>query len=318
MVVKRIPIPEPQAGEILVKIEAAGANFFDILIIQGKYQVKPKLPFIPGSEFAGTVVRSNDPKSSFKPGDRVFGSTTTGAYAEYTSIASDRLFLIPENLNFEEACGIYVTLPTSYAALKVRADIKAGDVVLVLAAAGGVGIAAVQIAKAFGATVISAVGSEEKFDICRKAGSDYVINYSNKNWTQEVLSITKGKGADIIYDPVGRIGESLKCIAWNGRALVIGYAGGAIENLMTNRVLLKNVSIVGVHWGAYYLNEKETVPKVWEGIFDLISKGLLKPIVYQPVFNSLEQTNEALNTIASRKTFGKVVVKPGNSTESKL
>ncbi|PWA00368.1 hypothetical protein BB558_003591 [Smittium angustum] len=314
MQVFTVPIPVPKKGEILVKIEATGANFFDILMIQGKYQHKPPLPFIPGSEFSGVVVSSHQTTKEFKEGERVFGSTDTGAYAEYVCVNEAQLYKIPENLTFEQAAGIYVTYPTSYAALTLRANLKPGETVLVLAAAGGVGIAAVQIAKALGATVIAAVGSEDKFDICKREGADHAINYRNKSWTQEVLKLTNGKGADIIYDPVGMIEESLKCIAWNGRALVIGFAGGTIEKVATNRVLLKNVSVVGLHWLAYTKNEIERVPETWEGLFDLIEKGLVKPIVYDPIYYGLENTNKALNAIISRKTFGKVIVKPSSSS----
>ncbi|PVV03529.1 hypothetical protein BB560_001982 [Smittium megazygosporum] len=314
MTVTKIPIPTPGPGQVLVRIKAVGSNFFDILLIQGKYQHKPPLPFIPGSEFSGEVISAHSSVKKFKVGDRVFGSVPDGAYAEYACANENMIFKIPSRLSFDEAAGIYVTYPTSYAALVLRASLKSSETVLVLAAAGGVGFAAVQIAKALGAKVIAAVGSESKFDICtRLGGADHVINYTDKDWTQQVLKLTNGRGADVIYDPVGLIETSLKCIAWNGRALVVGFAGGNIEKIASNRILLKNVSVVGIHWGAYLRNEAEAIPKVWEGIFELIETDKLTPLIYQPTFTGLENAYKALDTIASRKSYGKVVVKPSKT-----
>ncbi|PVU98958.1 hypothetical protein BB559_001125 [Furculomyces boomerangus] len=267
MQVFTVPIPVPKKGEILVKIEAIG--------IQGKYQHKPPLPFIPGRELSGMVACVHNSSKKFKVGERVFGSIPWGTYAEYVCVKEEQIHRAPDNLTYEQAAGFYVAYSTSYVGLVVRGNLKPGETVLVLAAAGGVGIAAVQIAKALGATVIAAVGSEDKFDICKREGADHAINYRNKSWTQEVLKLTNGKGADIIYDPVGMIEESLKCIAWNGRALVIGFAGGTIEKVATNRVLLKNVSVVGLRMGSYAINKSELLPQVSERLFDMIAKGCL-------------------------------------------
>ncbi|KAJ1955183.1 hypothetical protein EC988_002024 [Linderina pennispora] len=316
MEVKDIPVPTPKSNELLVKVEATGANFFDILMVQGKYQIKPPFPFTPGAEFAGTVV-SAPANCRFKTGDRVFGSNPTGAYAEYIAVPEIQCFAIPSTLSFEQAAGLYITYPTSYAGLVLRADVKKGDWVLVHAAAGGVGIAAVQIAKALGANVIAAVGNEGKFDICKAQGADHCINYREPDWTEKVMQITAGKGADVVYDPVGLVEKSLKCIAWNGRVVVVGFAAGAIEKIAANRILLKNVAVTGVHWGAYTRNEAERIPEVWEALFKLAEEGRIKPVVWDPVFEGLDKVKDALKAISNRETYGKVVVKP-TSTPARL
>ncbi|KAJ2725909.1 hypothetical protein GGI07_000954 [Coemansia sp. Benny D115] len=319
MEVKDIPAPIPKKNELLVKIDSAGANFFDILMVQGKYQIKPPFPFTPGAEFSGTVVRTADDGSGskFKVGDRVFGSNATGTYAEYIAVPAIQCFHIPSTLSFEQAAGLYITYPTSYAALVLRAQVAAGEWVLVHAAAGGVGIAAVQIAKALGARVIAAVGSEGKFDICKAQGADHCINYREPDWPSQVLKLTGGKGVNVVYDPVGLVEKSLKCVAWNGRIVIVGFAAGTIEKIAANRILLKNVAVTGVHWGAYVKNEPERIPEVWSALFKMAEEGKINPVVYEPVFQGLESVKDALKAIAGRETFGKVVVKP-SGVSSKL
>ena len=244
--VSTIPVPKVDAGNVLVRIEAVGVNFFDTLLVTGKYQFKPAFPFIPGSEFAGVVVARASDVDDFNIGDRVFGGGFTGAYAEYISAPSVNIVRMPDRLSFEEACGIHTTYPTSYAALKVRANLQPGEVCLVHAGAGGVGMAAVQIAKRMGATVIATVGSDDKMDVVKRlGGADYAINYSKEDWIARVKEITDGNGVDVVYDPVGLVEESTKVIAWNGRILVIGFAGGKIPSVPVNRLLLKNCSVVG-------------------------------------------------------------------------
>ncbi|KAJ2556880.1 hypothetical protein EV175_001703 [Coemansia sp. RSA 1933] len=314
MEIKDIPVPTPKETEVLVRIDSVGANFFDILMVQGKYQVKPPFPFTPGAEFSGTIVRAAKVKGArFAVGDRVFGFNITGGYAEYMAVPETQCFAIPERLGFEQAAGMYLTYPTSYAALVLRAKVKRGDWVVVHAAAGGVGIAAVQIAKALGARVIAAVGSEGKFDICADQGADHCVNYRTSDWTDRVMELTCGKGADIVIDPVGLIERSIKCIAWNGRIVVVGFASGSIEKVAANRILLKNIAVTGVHWGAYLLNSPETVPQVWAALFKLAEEGKIAPVVYEPVFYGLEKAKDALKAIANRETYGKVVVKPCES-----
>ncbi|KAF9501485.1 alcohol dehydrogenase [Pleurotus eryngii] len=305
--------PEPSTvgdDEVLVDIYSSGVNFFDILQSQGKYQHQPALPFILGSEFAGRIAKNSPiPKgSSFKPGDRVFGASQ-GAYSEKAVVKAKSLLPLPDALTYDQGAGLFVTWPTSYEALVGRAQVKPGEWVLVTAAAGGVGIAAVQIAKGLGAKVIAAAGSKDKLDVAVKyGGADYAVDYTQKDWNQQVLKITGGKGVDVVYDPVGLIRDSLKCIAWKGRALVIGFAGGEIEKIPMNLVLLKNISIVGLHWGAYTLKEPAHVPSVWRGLLDLLASGIVKPVIYSEVY-PLERLGEALGALERRETWGKVIIR---------
>jgi NADPH2:quinone reductase len=313
-----LPTPSPAPDQYLIEIHSAGTNFFDLLQIQGKYQNQPPLPWISGSEFSGTILATptalKNPR--FKTGDRVFGASQ-GAYATHILAPERALLPVPQGWSFEDAAGLFVTAPTSYAGLVHRANCSRGDWVLVHAAAGGVGLAAVQIAKARGATVIATAGTEHKRKVAKEFGADYTIDYRNKSWPEEVKALCKkhrsgnGKaGVDIVYDPVGMIDASLKCVAWNARLLVIGFAAGQIEKVALNRVLLKNVSIVGLHWGQYTNFEKETVPVVWNGIFDLIAQGKFRGISFKDEsFVGLESVPRALKALGSRDTWGKVVVK---------
>ncbi|KAI9734252.1 MAG: hypothetical protein M1834_002356 [Cirrosporium novae-zelandiae] len=322
--VTTLPTPTPSSKQYLIRIEAAAANFFDLLQIRGKYQHQPPFPFISGSEFAGRIIStptaSKSPK--FSPGDLVFGASQ-GAYATHILAPEASLRLVPKRWTCEEAAGLMVTAPTSYAGLVTRAGIKAGDFVLIHAAAGGVGLAAVQIAKAFGATVIATAGTEAKLQIAKDFGADYGINYKdNKNWFNQVKKLTPGqKGVDIVYDPVGMIGPSMKCAAWNARLLVIGFAGGEIEKLALNRVLLKNVSVVGLHWGMYAKMEPETMEVVWDGLYKLMEEGKFKSTGFNGrEFKGLKKVGEALIALGGRETWGKVIVKveDEDSEKSKL
>ncbi|KAJ5225109.1 hypothetical protein N7468_006334 [Penicillium chermesinum] len=315
--VSDLPTPSPAADKYLIEIHSAGTNFFDILQIAGKYQHQPPLPWIGGMEFAGTIAAVPTSSSSprFKVGDRVFGANQ-GAYATHVLADESTLLPIPNGWSFEDAAGLFVTAPTSYGALVHRAGVKAGDWVLVHAAAGGVGLAAVQIAKAKGATVIATAGTPRKREVAKEFGADYVIDYTDKAWPEEVKKLCgahrKGNGkagVDIVYDPVGMIEPSLKCVAWNARLLVIGFAAGKIEKVALNRVLLKNVSLVGVHWGQYARFETETVGTVWKGIFDLVAQGKFRGTAFKDAsFAGLESVPKALQALGGRETWGKVVV----------
>ncbi|KII92456.1 hypothetical protein PLICRDRAFT_50833 [Plicaturopsis crispa FD-325 SS-3] len=304
------PEPTPDADEVLVDVYSAGLNFFDILQAQGKHQSKQALPFVLGAELAGRIsANSPIPKGCpFKPGDRVFGSGH-GCYAEKAATKWQLLLPLPDNMTYDQGAGLHVTWPTSYEALVGRAELKPGEWVLVTASAGGVGIAAVQLAKALGAKVIAAAGSQEKLDVSTKyGGADYAVDYTKKGWQQEVLKITGGKGVDVVYDPVGLVQDSLKCIAWKGRALVVGFAGGKIEKLPLNLVLLKNISIVGIHWGAYQIHEPHHVPSVWTPLLELFASGKVKPVVYSEVY-PLERLVDALDALEKRQTWGKTIIR---------
>lgn len=303
-------VPTPKADEIIVDVYSAALNFFDILQSQGKYQIKPPFPFALGAEFAGRVAMDSPiPEGcSLRPGDRVFGMGQ-GSLADKV-VAKWRLVkVLPDNLTFDQGAGLFITWPTSYEALVGRAELKSGETVLVNAAAGGVGIAAVQIAKAIGATVIAAAGSPSKLDVCKQLGSaDYTVDYSKPGWQKQVLQFTGGKGVDVVFDPVGKIAESLKCIAFKGRALVIGFASGNIEKLSLNLVLLKNVSIMGLHWGLYEQKEASRIPEVWDALLGLFSSGRVKPVIYSRIY-PLEKAMEGLLALERRETWGKVIVR---------
>ncbi|KAF2677099.1 zinc-binding alcohol dehydrogenase-like protein [Lentithecium fluviatile CBS 122367] len=319
-----LPTPTPKPDEYLIAIHASATNFFDLLQIRGKYQHQPPFPWVAGSEFSGVVLKApsslpNGRTPKFKEGDKVFGASQ-GGYATHIVSTEERLRPMPDGWSFMDAAGLFVTGPTSYAGLVVRAGIKKGDWVLIHAAAGGVGLAAVQIAKAYGATVIATAGNQHKMDVARSFGADYAIDYRQSDWPERVKKLTpKGRGVDIVYDPVGLIAQSMKCTAWNGRLLVIGFAAGDIEKLATNRVLLKNVSVVGLHWGMYATNEPEMVEKVWDGLFKLMSEGSYKGTVYtDKEYVGLESVPAALKALGGRDTWGKVVVKVPQEGQSKI
>ncbi|KAK5071006.1 hypothetical protein LTR64_003981 [Lithohypha guttulata] len=329
------PTPQPHAEKYLIRIHAAGTNFFDLLQIQGKYQHQPPLPWISGAEFAGVILATpTDSKKTgssvvgsfdgtistqtghrFKVGDRVFGSSQ-GAYATHILAPESSLLPIPEGWSFEDAAGLYVTMPTAYGGLLVRGETKPSEWVLIHAGAGGVGLSAVLVAKAIGATVIATAGTERKRQICLDYGADYVIDYKQKDWPQKVIEICKKNrtgngqaGVDVVYDPVGMIDPSIKCITWNGRLVVIGFAGGNIEKLALNRVLLKNISIVGLHWGRYAVMENETLHSTWKGIFEMINKGQIRGITYtDKQYIGLESLPAALTALGGRDTWGKVAI----------
>ncbi|RKP09247.1 hypothetical protein THASP1DRAFT_34455 [Thamnocephalis sphaerospora] len=307
--VRDAPEPTLAPGQVLVEVFAVGANLFDILMVQGKYQIKPKLPFAPGSEFAGVVLRVHPDVTRFRVGDRIFGAASYGCYAERAAVDADRCLPVPGNLSFDEACGLYITWPTSYAALKLRAKLQPGETCLVHAAAGGVGLAAVQLAKALGATVIATAGSEEKLEVARRYGADHVVNYRDPEWPKQVRALTpKGRGVDVVYDPVGLLSSSLSCVAWSARLIVIGFAAGQIEKIPANRILLKNASLIGLFWGAYEKNEPKVFFGIWNELLPLFESGRVRPVLYNQRFIGLETMPAALAAIAGRQSHGKVVV----------
>ena len=311
----------PRPNEYLIRVEAAATNFFDILQVQGKYQHQPPFPWVAGMEFAGIVIAapSADPNPRYPVGARVFGASQ-GAYATRVCVAEPGLRPQPRGWSSEEAPGLFVTAPTSYAALVTRAGVRAGDWVLVHAAAGGVGLAAVQVAKAFGATVVATAGTRRKLDIARQFGADHVVDYRDEKWPEAVRRLTPGgRGVDIVYDPVGVVDKSTKCTAWNGRILVVGFAAGSIEKVAMNKVLLKNISLVGIHWGMYSKMEPQTEAKVWQDILKLIEEGKFKGTEFtDKAFVGLESIPEALKALGSRETWGKVVVRLPQDGQAKL
>jgi NADPH2:quinone reductase len=310
LTVQEVPEPEVPPGHVLVDVRAAGCNFFDILMVQGKYQVKPPFPFIPGAEIGGVVVAVGEGCRRFAVGDRVFASAGMGGFAERTAMPEGAVYPLPDGMSFEEGAALPIIYPTSYAGLVFRAELQAGEDLLVHAAAGGVGVAAVQIGKALGARVIATAGGAEKCEIARREGADETIDYLDEDFVARVMELTGGKGADVIYDSVGgdTTDKSLKCIAWNGRLLIIGFASGVIPEIKANRILLKNIAVTGLHWGAHLLKDPEKVPRTFEALFELYAAGKIAPVVYKRF--SLDEVPQALEALGSRKTYGKVIVTP--------
>ncbi len=309
-----VDAPKPEADQYTIRIHAAGTNFFDLLQIRGKYQHQPPFPWIAGAEFAGVVTatpsKPKNGKAKYNPGDRVFGSTG-GSYAEQICVREESLRPIPKDFSFEEGAGLFSTMSTSYGGLVTRANIKAGEWVLVHAAAGGVGLAAVQIAKAFGAKVIATAGTDHKLEVAKRFGADYGVNYRDDKWWEKVQALTPNKrGVDIVYDPVGLIDKSMKCIAWGGRLIVIGFVGGTWEQIATNRILLKNISVVGMHLGSYQRYDPAELANIWDKLFELFEAGKVRGTVYdEKEYVGLESVPEALEALGKRQTWGKVVVK---------
>ena len=307
LVVEDVDDPVSDRGQILVDVKAAGLNFPDVLVIGGQYQVKTPLPFIPGHEAAGVVAATGEGAERFKVGDKVIVTPPTGAFAERCAVPEQLAMPVPAGLDFEQAAGFTITYSTSYHALCQHAALQEGETVLVLGAAGGVGITAVEIAKALGARVIAAASTDEKLEFARSAGADEFVNYSDAPLKDAVRDITGGKGADVIYDPVGgEIGEqALRAIARGGRYLVIGFASGAIPNFPANLLLLKEANAMGVWWGPWAMRNPQLQAQNLAAMGDMIGKGLLHPRVTGSY--ALEEFSEAFHAITARRVRGKVV-----------
>jgi len=310
LTVRDVPEPETSPGTLGVEVRAAGCNFFDILMARGQYQVKPPFPFVPGAELAGVVRTVGADVQGFAPGDRVLAAVPLGAFAERAAVPARAAMRMPEGMSFEEGAAFPIVYPTSYAGLVFRSGLQPGENLLVHAAAGGVGIAAVQIGKALGACVIATAGGAEKLDVARRAGADVTIDYASSDWVEAVKQATKGRGADVVYDSVGGdvTDGSLKCIAWNGRLLVIGFASGRIPEVKLNRVLLKNISLIGLHWGAHAMHEPARIGETFDALFGLLAAGKIRPLVYRTY--GLDELPDALAALGSRRSWGKVIVRP--------
>ncbi|WP_257461769.1 NADPH:quinone oxidoreductase family protein [Archangium lipolyticum] len=305
---KQVDVPEPEAGDqVLIDVMAAGVSFPDLLLTKGQYQMKPPLPFVPGVEVAG-VVRSAPPGAVVKAGDRVMACTMIGGWAEVVAAPPSMTFLMPLGWSFEAAAGTVLNYHTAHFALHRRGRLKEGETVLVHGAAGGVGTATIQIARGAGARVLAVVSSEEKAEVARSAGADQVFLAAG-DWVSRVKDATQGQGVDVVMDPVGgdAFDLSLKCLAPEGRLLVVGFAGGRIPEVKVNRLLLKNVDVVGVAWGAFVMQEPQLTSKIAMDLAALAEKGFVEPVVSQ-VF-PLEQAAQALRELESRKATGKLVLR---------
>jgi NADPH2:quinone reductase len=300
------PMPNPGKRMAVIKTHALGLNFLDTLAIAGKYQEKSPLPFIPGVEAAGEVVDVG-PDSPFQVGDRVMG-VGQAAFGEYMVVDSLTGFTIPYEMSYGEAAAFQLTYQTSHVALVHRARLKAGDFLLVHGGAGGVGTSAIQIGKAVGARVIATAGSNEKCEICLNCGAELAINYKDENFVAKVKEITGGHGADVIYDPVGGavFDDSFSCVAFEGRLVVIGFASGKIPKLYTNRLLLKNVDLVGLYWGQYRMGNPVHIANTQKALYEMYGKAQLDPVIYERF--PFENLPHALDAIAEKRSYGKVLV----------
>jgi NADPH:quinone reductase len=297
-------------GEVRIAVKAAGVNFPDTLIIQGKYQLKAEPPFTPGGEVAGEVLEAGEKVKHVRPGDAVAALLPTGGYAEEAIASGDAVIPLPRGMDMNDAAGFPFVYGTTLHALKQRAQLKAGETLLVLGAAGGVGFAALQLGKLMGARVIAAAGSDDKLAFCKQHGADEVVNYSKESLKEAVKKLTQGQGADVIYDPVGGdlAQDCFSCINWNGRYLVIGFAAGKIPEVALNRLLLKGASAVGVFWGAFVMREPKVNWENFQQLFAWYGEGKLKPHISQAY--PLAQAPRALRDMLERKVTGKVVLVP--------
>ena len=303
-----IPVPEPGPGQIRIRNHAAGLNFFDILQVQGKYQIKPPFPFTPGAEVAGVVDAVGPVVTDFAVGQRVLAISHGAAMAEYTLSRADMTFPLPDGMDFAEAAALPIVYHTSYFALRDRAPVAPGEWLVVHAGASGVGVSAIQLGRAFGARVIATAGGAEKLEFAKAQGAEHVLNYRDETWVDQVKQLTGGRGADVIYDPVGGdiFDQSTKCIAPGGRLIVIGFASGRIPSIAANRVLLKNISIVGALWGGHALAHPEYLGQTQRALADLYSKGHIRPP--KPIEYTLDQAPSALRDLANRKVLWKAVL----------
>ena len=310
LVVEDVPSPEPKAGEVLVSVKAASVNYPDVLIIQKKYQMQPELPFTPGTEAAGVVKAVGEGVTHVKPGDRVIAFTGLGAFAEEMIAPGAQVLPMPPGVADEVAASFTLVYGTSHHAVVDRAQLKAGETMLVLGAAGGVGLSAVEIGKAVGAKVIAAASSAEKLEVCRAHGADELIDYSKQDLREAIKAATDGKGPDVVYDPVGGpyTEPAFRSIAWRGRYLVIGFANGEIPRLPLNLPLLKGASLVGVFWGEFTRREPKANRAAMMQMLGWMAEGKLKPLVSARY--ALRDAPAALQALADRRATGKVVIVP--------
>ncbi len=308
LVVEDVPSPDLTEGQVLISVKACGVNFPDTLIIQGKYQFKPDLPFSPGGEVSGVIKAVGDGVTNVSVGDRVIAFSTWGGFAEELAVDANRLIRMSDKMEFEKASAFILTYGTSYHALKDRANIQPGETLLVLGASGGVGLAAIQLGKAMGARVIAAASTKEKLDVCAANGADELINYSSEDLRARVKEITQGAGVDVIYDPVGGplSEKALRDMSWGGRFLVVGFAVGEIPKVPLNLALLKGCSIVGVFWGDFTRREPALNEANNQELMRLFEAGKISPHIHKVY--PLTQASEALNELLDKKVSGKVVL----------
>ncbi len=305
---RELPTPEPQPGEVRVAVQAASLNFPDLLIVQGKYQFKPPLPFVPGAEYAGRIDAVGEGVTHLLPGMPVAVIAGTGGFATHACVSASRVLPLPPGFAIEDGAAFAFTYGTSHHALMDRGQLQPGETVLVLGAAGGVGTAALQIAKAAGARVIAGASSDDKCRLCRELGADATINYATQNLRDELKALTAGRGPDIVYDPVGGdLAEpALRSIAWRGRYLVVGFAGGGIPALPWNLALLKGASVVGVFWGDFVKREPDASAAGLKQLAQWYAQGLIKPVIDQRL--PMSELKAAYQRMGSRQVQGKLLL----------
>lgn len=315
--IEEVPEPSAGAGQVVVRVEACGINFFDGLMVEGKYQTKPERPFSPGSEVAGVVTSIGAGVTGLTVGMRVLAYAGIGGYAEQVAVDAWRVFPIPAEMSFVEAAGFLITYATSHHALKDRGQIRPGETLLVLGAAGGVGLTAVELGKQMGARVIAAASSEERLALCRAHGADETINYSTEDLRQRLKDLTNGQGVDVVYDPVGgSLSETaVRGLALFGRHLVIGFAAGDIPKIALNLLLLKQSALIGVFWGAFARSAPEKNAENIAELMDWFAQGKLKPHISAKY--PIERFAEALDVVMERAVKGKVVLVTGNSEHNR-
>ena len=304
--------PEPGPGEVVVEVEAAALNFFDILLCKGEYQERPETPFTPGGEVSGTISAVGE-GVDLKEGLRVIATPfPSGGYAEKVVVpAENGVFPIPDDMTSEAAAAMHVAYQSAHFGLHRRANLKEGETVLVHAGAGGIGSAAIQLARAAGARVFSTAGGPEKVEVCERLGAEVAVDYKEENFVDAVKKATEGRGAEVIFDPVG--GEvfdlSRRCVAFEGRIVVVGFTSGSIADVPTNHLLVKNYSVVGLHWGLYNNVAPELVVETHEALVELYQNDEIDPLIFKTV--PFEEVPEALGLLGSRKTYGKLITTPG-------
>ncbi len=310
LVVKEIPAPVPGPKQLLIEVRAASVNFPDALMVQGLYQVKPPLPFTPGSEVAGIVKAVGAEVQHYRAGDRVIALISTGGFAEECLADAARSMPLPAGMDFDMGAALLLTYCTSLHGLKDCGQLKAGETLVVLGAAGGVGISAIEIGKAMGARVIAAASSDDKLELCRKVGADETVNYSTENLKDRINELTGGKGADVVYDPVGGpyTEPAVRALAWRGRLLIIGFAAGEIPKIPLNLALLKERSLIGVYWGDSTKHDPAGHLANLHQLHEWFAAGKIRPVVSERF--PLTAAKDAIAKIANRQVKGKIVVNP--------
>ncbi len=308
LIVEDVPSPSAGPGEVIIDTKAAGVNFADTVIIQGTYQLKPDFPFTPGLEVAGVVVQLGDGVDSVSVGDRVVGIPNIGAFAEQVVVKAAAVVPIPDEMDFETAASFAVAYSTSHMALGYRAGLKEGETLLIFGAAGGVGLTAVEVGKIMGANVIACASSQKKLDLCYERGADHVINYTEESIRERVKEITGGKGADVVYDPVGgeAFDAAMRAINWGGRIIVIGFASGDFNQARTNIMMVKNISVMGFYWGSYSIHRPSAIGDSMSILIQMWRDGKLTPHISHSM--PLDRAGEAMAMMIGRKSTGKMVL----------